>query len=153
NKEARTCVIIDPCEELAERIINYVKCQEIKVAAILDTHSHGDHESIRPFLYKVLKPYLLTPNAKPDSLGWIDTGLQITLPNNEKAPAMKIVGELTLAKVCTPGHTIDSCTYILGDCKNESITKEQIKFAFCGDTILSGGIGRSNFDCSDVTKM
>lgn len=154
NKVARTCVIIDPCEQLAERIVNYVKCQKIKVLAILDTHTHGDHESVRPFLYKILKDDLASGlSTSTDSLGWRSTSDEITLSNGTTVPALKVTESLVLAKLQTPGHTEDSATLLLGTSSNGTLQRENTRFAFCGDTVLTGGIGRTNFECSNVNSI
>ena len=45
DQKAGECVIIDPIDELADRIEKLVQCRQYKVKALLDTHSHADHES------------------------------------------------------------------------------------------------------------
>ena len=184
--KSRNCVVIDPCESVAEKIENYIVCQKLNVLAVLDTHSHADHDSIRPLLQQVLQPYFLTQgpqeksqeitnknNLKFDSLGWPDSdygqATEVILGNGTKVPAIQFyraegnlalqVGvddseeSLVLAKFPTPGHTQDSQAFFFGMMKNGHLRPSQIQFAFCGDTLLSGGLGRTNFPSSDPVSL
>ena len=45
------------------------------------------------------------------------------------------IGHITLTLISTPGHTIDSCCYILKD------TFKKEKALFSGDTLLLTGLG------------
>ena len=147
DREARECVVIDPCETVAERIEGYVRCQGLKVMAVLDTHSHADHDSIRPLLQKVLSDCLADPTAQFDGLGWPASGTtEVTLADGTRAPALKLGRDRVLARVATPGHTDDSHALIL-------MESGKAQFAFCGDTILSGGLGRTNFVVSDAEAL
>ncbi|WP_457326403.1 aminotransferase class V-fold PLP-dependent enzyme, partial [Roseateles sp. P5_E11] len=56
---SRTCVVIDPLPELTEHLARWIRCQDLCVAAILDTHSHGDHESSAAELRTALPDVLL----------------------------------------------------------------------------------------------
>ncbi len=159
DREQRTCLIIDPCEAVAERMESYIRCQNLSVLAVLDTHSHADHESVRPFLQKILlNQHRMKESQSFDSLGWpTHLASSVVLENKESVPslAFKISGDshLVLACVKTPGHTLDSQTYLFGTAKNGLLKKEDIRFAFVGDTILSGGLGRTNFTVSDPKQL
>jgi rhodanese-related sulfurtransferase len=60
------------------------------------------------------------------------------------------VGEKYLVKVATPGHTDDSISLIL--C-SEADTELKIDYVFCGDMILMGSLGRTNFATSSSEHM
>jgi cysteine sulfinate desulfinase/cysteine desulfurase-like protein/glyoxylase-like metal-dependent hydrolase (beta-lactamase superfamily II)/rhodanese-related sulfurtransferase len=161
NREARTCVIIDPCDTLAERIEHYIRCQNLTLLAVLDTHSHGDHESVRPLLQKLLADQMPTASDgahRFDLLGWPESQEQVTLQNGAKAPAL-VLGpadshaSLVLARVSTPGHTDDSHAFLLGTARQGRLVMADVQFAFCGDTILGGGLGRTNFSMSDPSAL
>jgi cysteine desulfurase len=155
DRASRNCVIIDPCDTLAERIEQYVLCQQLHVLAILDTHSHGDHESIRLLLKRFLASSMdLAHPTNEDSLGWsLDPAPTIKLDNGESAPFIAITPSLVLARVPTPGHTDDSTALLLGEVTDGHLKKENIRFVFSGDTILSGGLGRTNFAVSNSTSL
>ena len=154
DKVSRCCIIVDPCEEVGERIEHYVRGQNLLVVAILDTHSHADHESIRPVLEKNLAAYFVENNLKDcSSLGWPKQSKSlriITLDNSEDVPAISISntpnGELVLAQLPTPGHTADSQTFLLGTIKDTYMNKKDVAFVFAGDMILGGGLEEANFD-------
>ena len=162
NRASRNCIIIDPCEEVAERITHYVQCQNLMVLAVLDTHGHADHESIRPLLQKTLAPHFSSDNNQFCSpLGWpegnANSTCMVTLDNSYVVPALRISstvhGELVLARIGTPGHTDDSQTFLLGIQKSGYLNKADVHFVFSGDMILSGGLGRTNFSTSSTSAM
>lgn len=159
HRDARTCLIIDPCDTLAERIEHYIRCQSLEVVAILDTHSHADHDSVRPLLQQLLADRMRS-NPDFDSLGWPQgPGFQLELENGERVPALKLGpaaqpgAELVLARMHTPGHTSDSHALLLGIAREGHLKRKDVRFAFCGDTILGGGLGRTNFKMSDPEAL
>ncbi|WP_255511840.1 patatin-like phospholipase family protein [Mitsuaria sp. TWR114] len=97
-------------------------------AAVLDTHSHGDHASSAQALRDAV-PELLSEDARPgrvDALGW---------PAGAEVIAL---GGYRLSRLATPGHTEDSTAYLLhagGD----------LVATFVGDTVMPGALGRSDF--------
>jgi cysteine desulfurase len=155
NREARNCILIDPCEAAAERIENYVRCQNLGVIAILDTHSHADHESVRPVLQKILSDRMKSQDT--DFLGWPSSSFRVILEDKSNVPALKmhssVEGDFVLALLSTPGHTQDSRTFLYGISKSGQLKKENIRFVFCGDTILGGGLGRTNFTVSNPVDL
>jgi cysteine sulfinate desulfinase/cysteine desulfurase-like protein/glyoxylase-like metal-dependent hydrolase (beta-lactamase superfamily II)/rhodanese-related sulfurtransferase len=162
NRESRNCIIIDPCDTAAERIERYVRCQNLEVLAILDTHSHADHDSIRPILQRILSEQMASSKGSFDELGWPISPnspilTSVVLENGEAVPAIQIQqtsrGEWVLATLKTPGHTGDSQTFLYGMAKKGRLRKEDTSFAFPGDTVLSGGLGRTNFSTSNSKDM
>ncbi|MGB0894992.1 MAG: aminotransferase class V-fold PLP-dependent enzyme [Parashewanella sp.] len=137
-------VIIDPLPELIERIESIVNCQQLTIKAILDTHGHADHQSSRSTLINKLN--LAETQCH---LGWPNQSEQ-TLIQGERYPSISI-GTQTLVKVATPGHTADSVSYLLFP--TISTATSHCQYAFCGDTILMGSLGRTNFDCSSAEEM
>lgn len=162
DQETRRCVIIDPFEAISERITNYIQCQNLEILAILDTHSHADHDTIRPILQKLLKHQIDISNTVVDSLGWPVNSSnlisEIKAGEDLSLPALKIrsISEsenLILAKLPTPGHTSDSHSFLFGRAKNLELSKLDVQFVFSGDTILGGGLGRTNFSMSDSKAL
>lgn len=162
QRDRRSCIIIDPCETVAERMEHYIRCQGLQILGILDTHSHADHESIRPVLLKLLADRMVSekpslPGGQLDQLGWPASGtpslMSTRLQNGQQVPALLIDsntdGNLILARLATPGHTQDSHAFLYGIEKSGALLAENVAFVFSGDTILSGGLGRTNFAASD----
>jgi rhodanese-related sulfurtransferase len=81
----------------------------------------------------------------------------VELEGGAQVPALKLGpaegGDLVLARVHTPGHTDDSYSLLLGRSAGGKMKRADVRFAFCGDTILSGGLGRTNFSMSDPKAL
>ena len=141
---SKTAVIIDPLPELISRIVNIVNCQQLNVIAVLDTHGHADHQSSRPELERQLKL-----SHETDHLGW-PKHFATTNHQEHTYPLIKL-SQQALLRVKTPGHTDDSVSYLLT--KTLDSPQLSFKFAFCGDTILMGSLGRTNFSTSSAEAM
>ncbi|WP_158998600.1 aminotransferase class V-fold PLP-dependent enzyme [Pigmentibacter ruber] len=128
----RFCVIIDPTFESIDRLISLIKCKNLNIQAVLDTHSHADHVSARSCLLEKL----LLKNDACDELGW----------NSESNILNFNSSTWEIERLETPGHTLDSVSYFL---KNKSSLDEKIECVFIGDTVLIGGLGRTDFSISD----
>lgn len=122
------CVIIDPLPELTPALQQWLDCRQARVAAVLDTHGHGDHASSAPELRECLGPRMLPEDAL-DDLGWPQQADEIAL------------GALRLKRLAVPGHTTDSTAYLLED-------PTGLCAAFVGDTVMPGALGRSDFPVS-----
>ncbi len=125
---SRRCVVIDPLPELTARLADLLHCQRYTLAAVLDTHSHGDHVSSAPGLRAALAD-LTEDTGLLDALGW---------PQGERQVAL---GTLALTRLPVPGHTSDSTAYLLHD-------GHGLRVAFVGDTVMPGALGRSDFEQS-----
>ncbi|WP_422085715.1 aminotransferase class V-fold PLP-dependent enzyme [Variovorax sp.] len=126
DAHSRRCVVIDPLPELTGRIAQLLRCQDYTLAAVLDTHSHGDHVSSVGELRAAL-PERLLQQGEVDALGW---------PLGVDAVCL---GAQMLTRLATPGHTADSTAYLLHD------EQLKIRLAFVGDTVMPGALGRSDF--------
>ena len=125
---SRRCLVVDPLPELTDRLADLLHCQSYTLAAVLDTHSHGDHASSAGDLRTALAD--LMDDAGPlDALGW---------PRNAREIAL---GALSLTRLPIPGHTLDSTAYMLHDARG-------LRAAFVGDTVMPGALGRSDFEQS-----
>lgn len=155
DASTKRCVVVDPFAELAERIESLVRCQEYRVAAILDTHAHVDHESCRKLLLEHLQEFALPSAQTDDLLGWpAQADGMATLSDGSSCPYLKLSDRMVLAKTDFPGHTKVSCAFLVGELdENAVLQREKIVFAFTGDMVLVGGIGRTDFESSDPTGM
>lgn len=125
---SRCSVVIDPLPELSTQLQRWLGCHGHRVLAVLDTHSHGDHESSAPALRQAL---CAPPDREQplDALGWPQDAEALTL------------GPLRLSRLALPGHTDNSTAYLL----HEGVT---LIAAFVGDTVMPGALGRSDFPVS-----
>jgi cysteine desulfurase len=159
KSDTRETVIIDPVPELSERITKYVECQGARILAILDTHSHADHDSCRPLLQTLLERHMIEPQEERDELGWpVRSKSFVTLADGNKVPCILFSktaeNQQVLARVATPGHTSDSISFLFGNPNAQgNLIPTEIRFAFLGDTILSGGLGRTNFKSSSESAL
>lgn len=117
--------IIDPLREI-QPYINRAKKSKAQIKYIFETHFHADFVSGHLNLSKETgAPIVFGPTAQPsfETLIAID-GQAFTL------------GKITLIALHTPGHTMESTTYLL---KDEQGTPHAI---FSGDTLFLGDVGR-----------
>ena len=126
---SRRCVVIDPLPELTWRLAQWLRCHSFTLAAVLDTHSHGDHASSAGELRSAV-PELLREPGEVDALGWPRGAKQIML------------GSQRISRLDVPGHTADSTAYLLHGATG-------LEFVFVGDTVMPGALGRSDFDQSE----
>ncbi|MBB5723822.1 glyoxylase-like metal-dependent hydrolase (beta-lactamase superfamily II) [Loktanella ponticola] len=127
----------------AEAILRYAENEGLEIDWILDTHPHADHLMASSFLKKRLN--------KPNGIGnrvveiadlWRD---YYNLPHAFDAPAdfdhlfqdgdTFNIGNLPVRVMLSPGHTLGSITYIIGD-----------DAAFVHDTFMQPDVGTSRAD-------
>ncbi|MRI02440.1 MBL fold metallo-hydrolase [Kriegella sp. EG-1] len=117
--------IIDPLREV-KPYINRAKLDDAKIKYIFETHFHADFVSGHVTLAKETSaPIVYGPSANPSFEA-------IIAENNQ---VFKI-GELTLQVLHTPGHTLESTTYLLKDENGKDYA------IFSGDTLFLGDVGR-----------
>ena len=76
------------------------------------------------------------------------------LGDSSQAEFIQISPCEVLARTPLPGHTSDSHAYLLGPLSKDSRLRPQdIRFAFTGDTLLIGGIGRTDFPTSSIVSL
>jgi len=143
DKDSKEAVIIDPLPQLSQRLLTLLSCQSLSLTAVIDTHGHADHQSCRGELVKAV-----LPSQQADALGWPSE--YATLELNGVTHQYITIGEQRLIKVVTPGHTQDSISLLLATSTQQPFS---IEYAFCGDMILMGSLGRTNFSCSSSTAM
>lgn len=118
-------VIIDPLRE-TKPYLDILKKSGAKLKYIFETHFHADFVSGHIDLAKATGAEIVFgPNAKPKYDTIISTDGQIFK-----------VGDITLEVLHTPGHTMESSTFLL---KDENGTNHAI---FSGDTLFLGDVGR-----------
>lgn len=151
---SRLCAIVDPVLDYDERsgctatrnadaILAHVERQGLKVAWILDTHPHADHFSAAQYLkhrtgaptaigekvvevQKLWRGFYNWPDFPADGSQW-----DKLFADGERFR----IGELDVCVMFSPGHTLASITYLVGDA------------AFVHDTLFmpDGGTARADF--------
>lgn len=118
-------VIIDPLREI-QPYLDRLKRDNVKLKYIFETHFHADFVSGHIDLSKATgAPIVYGPNASCE----FDC---ISAKDGQEFP----LGEVTFKVLHTPGHTMESTTFLLLD-KND---KEHAIFS--GDTLFIGDVGR-----------
>jgi len=154
DPRTKRCAIIDPVYDFdeksgatathqADRILAYVESEGLAIEWILDTHPHADHFSAAH--------YLKQKTGAPTAIGAHVTDVQKLWQRFYNWPELKTdgsqwdrlfadgdtfkVGELTGRVMFSPGHTLASVSYVIGDA------------AFVHDTIFmpDSGTARADF--------
>ena len=156
------CAIIDPVLDFEEKsgatatwsadaILAYVAEQELTVEWILDTHPHADHLSAAP--------YLKSRTGAPMGIGERVRDVQKLWTSIYNLPSLAdegpfwdrlfadgeqfAVGSLPARVMFSPGHTLASITYLIGDA------------AFVHDTVFmpDGGTARADFPGGNARQL
>ncbi len=117
--------IIDPLREV-QPYIDRAKANGAKIKYVFETHFHADFVSGHVTLSeKTGAPIIYGPNANPKFDAIIAKDSQVFK-----------LGDITIVALHTPGHTMESTTYLLKDAagKDHAI--------FTGDTLFLGDVGR-----------
>lgn len=160
--KTRRCAIIDPVLDLDERsgsvrtsnadtILDYVKQQGLSVEWILDTHPHADHLSAATYLKEVTgaptaigEKVVEVQKLWKDIYNWPDFPADGSQWDKLFADGETFkVGEIGGSILFSPGHTLASITYVIGDA------------AFVHDTLFmpDGGTARADFPGGDAGEL
>lgn len=157
------CVIIDSVLDYdqvsgrtstsaADKIIEFIRSNNLAVDWVLETHVHADHLTAAPYLQsKVGGRVVIGNNITAVQEVFSDVfnveaefrkdGVQFDqlLAEGDTLP----IGDLTLRALSTPGHTPACMTYVIGDC------------AFVGDTVFMPdyGTARTDFPGGDAATL
>lgn len=128
--------IIDPLREI-QPYLKKAEKENVKIKYVFETHFHADFVSGHLDLAKATGAAIVYgPNAK--------TGFEALVATDGQEFR---VGKLTVKVLHTPGHTMESTTYLL---KDESGKDYCI---FSGDTLFIGDVGRPDLaQKSNLTK-
>jgi hydroxyacylglutathione hydrolase len=129
--------IIDPLRETTP-YIEKAKKKNAKIKYIFETHFHADFVSGHVTLAKETGATIVYgPLAK--------TSYDSLIAKDQQEFE---IGEITLTVLHTPGHTMESTTYLLRDAKNKDIA------IFSGDTLFLGDVGRPDLaqKAADMTQ-
>jgi len=128
NNEA---LVIDPSVD-PEVYLKLAKANNWQIKIVMDTHIHADHLSRSRELARMTNSDLFMPDQDKVNFAFHK------ISNDE---VLKF-GTSILRAISTPGHTLESTTYILDE-----------EFLFTGDTLFIDGVGRPDLKADlDSTK-
>ena len=137
DKNSQACAVVDPAFEV-DRLLREAKQRGWRITAVLVTHTHHDHVDGVEEMVKATGATAYVGAGEVESL-------------RRAAPSAKIVGvsggetievgELRIATLPTPGHTVAGTSYIVDG------------NVFTGDTLFIGGCGRTDFPGGDAPTL
>lgn len=117
--------IIDPLREI-KPYLDKAKKDNAKIKYVLETHFHADFVSGHVDLAKASGAQIVYgPTARPTFPAHIATDGEVLQ-----------LGEVSIKVLHTPGHTMESTTYLLKDKDGKDLA------IFTGDTLFIGDVGR-----------
>jgi len=135
-RSGNEAAIIDPLRE-TKPYTSRAEKDNVKIKYIFETHFHADFVSGHVDLSKKTGAKIVFgPNAKTDYESYIA----------KDSEEFKI-GDVTIKAIHTPGHTLESTTYLLLD------ENKKPYCIFSGDTLFIGDVGRPDLAIkSDLTQ-
>ena len=154
---SQACVIIDSVldydpasgrtnTENAEKIVAFVREQQLTVEWLLETHVHADHLSAAPYLKQQLGGKLAI-GAKITTVQKVfgeifNTEAQFATDGSQFDRLLNegdtlVFGDMTVQVMHTPGHTPACLSYVIGDA------------VFVGDTLFMPDYGTARCDFPD----
>jgi len=153
DPKTRRAAIIDPVLDYDERagrvssrfasvMLDFIKAEGLTVEWILDTHPHADHLTAAHYLKEQLSAPIATgEHVKDVAALWRDIYNLPELPV-DGSPFDRLladgdrfsIGELEVRVMHSPGHTLASITYMIGDA------------AFVHDTLFQPDFGTARTD-------
>ncbi len=134
--ESKGCAaVVDPIRDV-DIYLQLAKQRNAKIQYVLETHFHADFVSGHLELARTTGAVILFgPGATPGYKAMV-----------AKDGDSIYLGELKIKLVHTPGHTVESCCYLVYD---ETNTPHAI---FTGDTLFVGDVGRPDLGSGNLGK-
>ena len=127
--------IIDPLRDTDE-YLKLAKENNAGIKYIFETHFHADFVSGHIDLSKLTgAPIIYGPGAKTD----------YEVYNSKDGEIFKL-GKITIHVLHTPGHTLESCCYLLRD------ENDRPHAIFTGDTLFVGDVGRPDLSSGNMSS-
>jgi len=136
----------------ADQILDYVRQRDLSVEWVLDTHPHADHFTAAAYLKQKLGcPQAIGAKVRDVAVLWreiynqpkafdLDAGFDRLFTDGETFQ----LGEFGVGVMLSPGHTLASITYVIGD-----------DAAFVHDTLMfpDSGTSRADFPGGDAAVL
>jgi glyoxylase-like metal-dependent hydrolase (beta-lactamase superfamily II) len=130
DEQTREALLIDPVREQVDRDVKLVGELGLKLAFVLDTHTHADHVTGAGELRA-------RTGARTGGSRKAAPCADLHVGDGERIQ----IGGIELVVLETPGHTDDSVSYLVGD------------RVFTGDALLIRGAGRTDFQNGDAAAL
>jgi glyoxylase-like metal-dependent hydrolase (beta-lactamase superfamily II)/rhodanese-related sulfurtransferase len=130
-ERTRKALLIDPVRDNISRYLAFLAYHQLKLDAIVDTHTHADHPTGAFQLRDLTQTRLIMHRRAP--VPAVDQHVE----HGERIA----VGDESIKVLYTPGHTPDSISLYAGD------------RVFTGDVLLIGGTGRADFAGGDAGQQ
>ncbi len=127
SRRGGDALLIDPVLEKVDRYIQLLEDLDLRLVKAVDTHVHADH---------VTGLGALRDRTKCITVMSEHSGVDVVSMRVSDGDSIDIEG-ISLGVMYTPGHTDDSCCFILND------------RVFTGDTLFIRGTGRTDFQHGD----
>lgn len=128
--------IVD-CAYPSKRVEEYIKENKINIKFIIQTHTHFDHVLGLEYFKNLYKVDVYASEDAKEIANDKDYNLaysfDLNVPIDKYLKDGEIFSEYNIMAIKTPGHTIDSMSYKIGD------------IIFSGDTLFRLSIGRTDF--------
>ena len=130
-ERTRKALLIDPVREHISRYLAFLAYQQLRLDAIVDTHTHADHPTASFQLRDLTQTRLIMHRRAPAP----------TVDEHVEHGDSIAFGDVSLKVLYTPGHTPDSISLYAGD------------RVYTGDVLLIGGTGRADFAGGDAGQQ
>ena len=127
SRKGGEALLIDPVFEHVNRYLKLLEELDLRLVKVVDTHIHADHVSGMGALRDATRCVTVMGEESPAEY------ISMQVSDNEKLT----VEGVTLTALHTPGHTIESYSFLMDD------------RVFTGDTLLIRGTGRTDFQNGD----
>ena len=123
SRKGGEALIIDPVLERVDRYVTLLEELQLKLVKAVDTHIHADH---------VTGLGELRDRTRCITVMGEQSGVDVVSMRVADGDKVEVEG-IALDAIYTPGHTIESYSFLMGD------------RVFTGDTLLIRGTGRTDF--------
>lgn len=152
-EETKEAIIIDACDE-ADRIVGFVRDNNLDAKLVFETHAHIDHVSALAGVVSALSVPVLMHKSEMllyDNLDQAAMMFGLSIPKRVaidrfvKGGDTVAVGKWTGTLIDTPGHSPGGLTLLFHDTDPPR--------AFVGDVLFHGSIGRTDLPGADHGVM
>ncbi|WP_241384643.1 MBL fold metallo-hydrolase [Rhodococcus sp. CH91] len=164
QENAKECVVVDPGQDAAEPLVEFLTGSDLTPRAVLLTHGHLDHMwSAQPVADRFGIPVYIHPDDRmmlTDPLQGMGSSLAPFLDGVEFVEPQQVVefgdgDEIEHAGIAfvvdhTPGHTRGSVVL-----RTRTTTPDgtELNVALTGDTLFQGSVGRTDLPGGDHAQL
>ena len=133
------CAVVDPRWDAVPQYIGLARQQELRIAHIIETHTHADHVSGATRLASRTGATILIHRAAQISYSHVD------IEDGEEI----LLGTVRLVVLHTPGHSLDSISLLIQDTSDATAPLRLLS----GDTLFVGEVGRPDLHGTEADEL